>query len=203
MNHYQQGFTLLEILVVLILVSLLSTFLLQGISFMARAHIAISDQLVNLQQGKLQEAWFRQSVAATVVQLEEDKTQPLFFRQDAFKGSKQTFSGLTLAPLNGQPGILSRYGWQLRADADRTFLEYQSVDKKVISVAWWHADFGQFKYLDQEHQWHNQWPPAIAKDHAQLPEGIVLLFKRKNNPVSWFQELQTQKTPPPVVQEYY
>ena len=114
------GFTLLEMLVVLVLVGLLSTLLLQGFFYILHLRTGLLVQLSDLQYGSLQEYWFRSTTAATVADYGDGKS--------IFRGNEHEFSGLTIAPSEASIGVLASYAWQLQYNGGMTTLRYRKGD---------------------------------------------------------------------------
>jgi len=121
------GFTLLEMLVVLVLLGLISTLLLQGFVYIINLRFRVLTHLDDLQRGTLQEYWFRSTTAAIIADYQEGKY--------IFKGNQREFSGLTAAPLEASVGTLSPFTWQLQYKNGITTLSYRKNDDEYWEIA--------------------------------------------------------------------
>jgi len=178
-NFY--GFTLLEMLVVLVIVSLISTVLLEGFSYVLHLRSGFLVQLENGQKGVIQEHWFRSSIAGIVTDYQEG--------EDIFKGKERELSGLTLAALDSIAGAPTSFAWQLQYTDGTTRLNYQNSQGEIWEVAHWFGDEGYFQYRAVNGDWHNQWPPQLGLKTAQIPRLIVLHGKRRQTPFAWIVKL--------------
>jgi len=176
-----RGFTLLEMLVVLVLVGLISTLLFQGVSYILVMRSRIFVQLNDLRQGVIQEYWFRSSTAAIVTDYEEG--------EHIFKGDERQFSGLTLAALDAAVGVPTVFSWQLHFDKGMTVLRYQKSQGDYWDVARWRGNQGFFRYRAREGEWHNQWPPSFGADTPQIPRMILVQGQRRQISITWIVKL--------------
>lgn len=185
-----RGFTLLEMLVVLVLVGLLSTLLLQGFFYILHLRAGLLVQLSDLQYGALQEHWFRSTIAATVADYSDGK--------NIFRGNEHEFSGLTMAPLEASIGMLAPYAWELQSQEGRTTLRYRKGEGDYWEVATWLGERGSFRYMDTNGKWYNQWPPQFFSSNipAQLPTIILLQGQRRQTPITWIVPVMGNKFSP-------
>jgi prepilin-type N-terminal cleavage/methylation domain-containing protein len=161
------GFTILEVLVVLIIVGLVASSLFEAMTRLNDVRGRLSPFLAESERTGLMNSWFRTSVNDVVPDQEYGK--------NIFKGAARSFSGLSLAPLSGDPGAPSPFQWDLVYDAlhDRTVLRYTGYDKNPIEVRGWHGDKTAFAYLAPDLSWSESWPPGIQKT-KQLPLAVRL-----------------------------
>ncbi|MFZ1643035.1 MAG: type II secretion system protein, partial [Candidatus Contendobacter sp.] len=118
------GFTLLEMLVTLTIVSLLTVLLMQGLLYALQLRARMLEQQQRRQAAVLQEHWFRASSAA----LAPGKANG----PDVFSGDRTGFRGLSLAPLLGDRGAPARIEWRLEPEAAGVALRYrQSGDEQT------------------------------------------------------------------------
>lgn len=199
------GFTLLEILVVLVIVTLVSTLLLQGFSYSLNLREKVLRQLGRVQNNELVESWFRKSTASFVLR-EKRLEDPLFF-----KGSVNRISGDTLFSLDQPIGVLTTIEWILESDADgyvKLFYtsNYLQRDSKISQnkrqqrwqVAKWLAASANFTYLDKDRNWHQNWPPNEYPD--ELPTGIMLSIDKEIRPFFWYSRILGDKKAPIIYQ---
>lgn len=178
----RRGFTLLEMLVVLVLLGLISTLLLQGFVYIINLRLRVLTHLDDLQRGTLQEYWFRSTTAAILADYQEGKY--------IFKGNQREFSGLTAAPLDASVGSLSPFAWQLQYKNSITTLSYRKNDDEYWEIAHWAGDKGAFSYMDTKGKWYNQWPPQFFSQFPpQLPSVILFVGQRRQTPISWMVSL--------------
>jgi len=161
------GFTLLETLVVLVIVSLVSTLLWEGLAFVLHLRSRLLVHLDQVQHGTLQESWFRWTTTALVSDYKG--------HQHLFQGNENEFSGLTMMPLDADEGEVLPFAWQLQHQTEFTTLRYRKSDGEYWEIARWPGATGSFRYGDAEGQWHKQWPPQFFKTTPpQLPALILL-----------------------------
>jgi prepilin-type N-terminal cleavage/methylation domain-containing protein len=188
-----KGFTLLEVLVVLVIVTLLMTFLFQALSHVATVRIHILRQLNTFQQGAIQEFWFRHSTAGLIADY------PDIEQSQAFKGSDKRFSGLTTAALNADAGVPNRFAWAIIEEKGQNVLQYQTGSETWSVLYWQGGGYGVgFQYLDEKGKWHDAWPPQqFGVEPPQLPEAILLTAQRGRHPVTWLIKMNALRNPKP------
>lgn len=182
-SESRSGFTLLEVLVVLVIIGLLSTLLLEGFSFVLDLRFRLLTQLQDVQQSALQEYGFRSSTAALVPDYHNGK--------HLFQGNAHELSGLTLAPLEASIGEVLPFAWQIQHQEGMTTLRYRKSDGDYWEVAHWPGEEGRFLYQDEAGKWYPQWPPQsfTATSPPQLPSLILLQGQRRQTPMTWIVSL--------------
>jgi general secretion pathway protein J len=191
-KHKFFGFTLLEILVVLVLVGFISTLLLQGFVYILQIRTRFITQLDDLQKGAMQEYWFRSSVIGILADFEPTKTKDFFQanKLKVFKGEKHLFDGLTIAALNADAGVPIGFTWEINYESDGyTYLNYINHNNETWHIMRWLGDLGEFNYMAKDGEWHSQWPPKFTDDPPQLPRAIMLLAKRRQTEITWLVKL--------------
>lgn len=170
----QHGFTLLEMLVVLILSGLITGILMQGLHQVFRLQTHVGKELFNTQQGEMYTEWFRQSVNGLMPDSAAGKNK--------FKGSEREFSGLTLSPLDMANEALLPLTWRLRFEprTGQTQLLY-GPDDDASAVMGWPGSSGRFVYFDVNNEPHDTWPPYFGK-WPQLPKAIYLESQSSEDP---------------------
>lgn len=162
----QSGFTLLEMMVVLVLVGLISAMLMQGFVYVAGIYSSVERRQQHWQQQMLQRAWLKESVRSLINGVDGTLAQPHFFQ-----GDKQGFTGLALQGLSyaGGVGRPLRVQWLLERDVDQgvLFLRYRELKLAKDSVdgdenpwyvvARWQEGQGQFSYYSQ-----GDWLPSFS-----------------------------------------
>lgn len=177
-----RGFTLLEVLVVLVLVSLTMTVLIQGVLYTLQLRAQFLAQQQRLWEDFLPESWFRSSSAA----LSPARASSL----EAFQGDRNGFRGLSLMPLLGDPGTPVRIEWHLIPRDGQQILQYHqftSSPEPVLEIAAWPDTVTvQFGYLDGEGYWGERWPPADASQEIpRLPVALRLQSLDAERPILW------------------
>jgi len=181
MMLWSRGFTLLEMLVVLVITALISTLLLQGLSYVLYLRAQFLRQLDNLQENELRQHWFRSSTAAILTDYLEGA--------HIFQGQPRKFSGLTLAALDNRFGIPTALSWRIHYQHGSTQLRYHNHQQQDWLISQWPGDYGSFRYQDTKGQWHTQWPPQLGSEYPQLPQAILLLGQQGQTPVMWLVKL--------------
>lgn len=194
MGYYlnQRGFTLLEMLVVLIISSFVSVLLMQGLGFILQLQGRFVEQLEDLQEGALQEYWFRSTVSSTLADYKDIEPNHVF------QGDSTHFSGLTVAGLDADAGVPTEFSWTLNHVADTVVLQYQQTSNEVAwQVAQWQGNEGEFRYLTRDGQWFEQWPPkTLGVEAPQLPRAILLSGKRRQQSFAWIVPLLAKDQTP-------
>ena len=164
----QTGFTLVEILVVLIIAGLASAILLQALAQVYKLQARFGQQLAQSQEGAMYADWYRQIVQGLQTDFPLGK--------DLFVGSPTSLSGLSTGPLSaddyGAPVKLS-LTMAYDRDTDATRLQYESGNQRAALFVWPGRAGGKFSYLDAKGEPHDQWPPAMGQ-WPQLPAVILL-----------------------------
>lgn len=181
----QKGFTLLEMMVVLVLVGLISAMLMQGFVYVAGIYSSVERRQQLWQQQMLQRAWLRESVRSLTNGVDGTLAQPYFFQ-----GDEQGFSGLALQGLSyaGGVGRPVRVQWLLELDGEQDvlFLRYRelklgqtSVNQEVdpwYEVGRWQHGRAQFSYYSQD-AWHGSFSGRaldVRASNPRVPELIRL-----------------------------
>lgn len=162
----QSGFTLIEILTVLILVGLVSGILFEALGQVFSVRQRLGPYLDGVAASRMTLSWFRESTAALISDIGDG--------QSRFRGDARGFSGLSLMPLDAEPGTPTMIAWRLDYDqADRrTTLQYRGVRPQWLSVAEWRDRTGAFSFNDGS-GWVSAWPPAdIRPGTRQIPRQI-------------------------------
>src|SRR5690606_26465244 len=179
----QQGFTLLEMIVVLLLVGMISAMLMQGFIYVAGIFSSVERRQQHWQQQTLQRSWLQESVRSLTNGVEGPLAEGHFFN-----GDEQGFTGLALHGLSyaGGVGRPTRIQWQLVPDEQQgLLLSYREIklhqsqpnseDNPWYTVARWAKGEGRFRYFSQG-GWHERFSgrPLPDQDNPVLPELIVL-----------------------------
>lgn len=159
------GFTLVEILVVLIIVGMVAGILMQALSQIYKLQGRFGQQLAQSQVGAMYADWFRQIVQGlqTDVPLGADK----------FSGTETSLQGLSTSPLSSDYGVPARVTLKTVFDHGMSRLQYESGSQRTDLFAWSGKAAGKFVYLDAGGEPHDQWPPPLGQ-WPQLPSVVML-----------------------------
>ena len=162
----QRGFTLLEMLVVMILVSLISATLIQAMGYIFDIQQRAGNQTWRMQEKSMSEDWFRQTVEGLQPDDQDGKNK--------FMGDDHQFSGLTTNSLTENYGGLSPFSFSLHHDyqSGSTRLAYGAKDDDP-AILFWNDEAIKFVYIDAKGDPHDSWPPALGL-WPQLPSLIRL-----------------------------
>ena len=149
-RQLQKGFTLLEVLVVIILTGLISTLLLQAIGF----SLATYERSHNFQQRYQKEVlafgWMRNSVENMMA-----SDEPAF----VFEGHSNELKGFSLAPMLSVSGSIVNARWSLQTRGDRQNLLYEENGGRPMLVYSFANTGARFKYRGINTAWRDQWLP--------------------------------------------
>ena len=189
----EAGFTLIEIMVVLMLLAMISGVLFQALERSYRLQERFGTELFDVQRASMTSDWFRQDVQGLYPDYADGP--------DIFRGKASEFSGLSTNPLIGQPGAPTRIGWKLRpaADARITELVYLHGTQEMVLSTWQTAE-SRFSYLDAALVAHDQWPPPLGL-YPQLPRQIQLQAAMNGERIALPVTILGPPAPPPRVKD--
>ena len=165
-NSHQGGFTLIEVLVVLVMMGLISGVLFQALERAYRLQSRFGTELFKVQQGQMAADWYRQAVQG----LYPDQPDG----QNLFYGDASGFSGLSSNPLGADYGIPTPITWKIKShqqdgSTELTYIE----DQRETPILIWRGNQARFIYLDDMLVQHDSWPPPLGL-FPQLPKQIQL-----------------------------
>jgi prepilin-type N-terminal cleavage/methylation domain-containing protein len=164
-----RGFTLIEVLVVLILFGMIGSILFQALERAYHLQDRFGTELFSVQQGQMATDWYRQTVQGLYP---EYPAGPNLFR-----GNAQEFSGLSTNPLNSDPGAPTSITWQIRNNLQNGTIELIYIEGKQESpILNWQSKGARFIYLDEKLAAQEVWPPPLGLTN-QLPTQIQLEIK--------------------------
>ena len=164
----ERGFTLVEILVVMLIVAMVGGLVFEGAVHLANTQSRLEGQLKALRGDALRAEWLRQIVQCLQPDYADGK--------QVFKGSSGEFSGLTTCPPS-----LERYGTpqpfsvSLNHDPaqNRMLLNYTGSARNSGLLLDWLGNEGRLHYYDESGNSHDDWPPPLGS-WPQLPKEIIL-----------------------------
>jgi len=167
----QTGFTLVEVLITLVLLSMVAAIVFGSLGQVLEARARLRPYLDQSEETALVASWFRQTVQALIADYDTGKNR--------FAASANTFSGLTASPLLGPAGTPTAFTWALDYDPalDFTLLEYREKPSDSVEVARWRGRDAVFSYYGQDQEWRRVWPPSdlgTSTTALQLPQLVRL-----------------------------
>lgn len=192
----EQGFTLIEIIVVIVLFSLITTLSIQGIGYVLGQRARMAQFQQEMVTTTLHHQWFMGAVTGLAVPPEDSDYQ--------FSGNAREFQGFSLSPLVNpdRPGVY--ISWRISTERGLQSLTYYQFDSTTSSAApaasipIVNGMVGEayFKYLDETGHLHAEWPPdkrAVSQvKFNTLPEAIFL-YMGSAGEVSWLARLGNAK----------
>lgn len=161
-----KGFTLIEVLVVLIIVGLVSGVLFQALDRAYGLQKRFGSELFRNQHGRMATDWYRQSVQGVLPDYRDGA--------NVFKGTDKVFSGLSSTPLASEPGAPVPVHWELTADDALGGFNLRYTEAGSTSnILHLQVREARFSYLDDTLTPHDQWPPALGL-HPQIPRQIFI-----------------------------
>lgn len=170
MNAQARGYTLLEVLVVLVITGLVSTVLMQALSQVYGLQQRFGVQLLRSETGAMQADWYRQVVQSLQPELPDSP--------DRLRGQERELRGLATDPFAVDQGSPRPVELALRFD-DRsglTRLQMRMDGREVALAAWPDITHSAFIYVDAKGGAHAQWPPPLGAWPA-LPASVQLRLK--------------------------
>jgi len=150
-----RGFTLLEALVSLVIVALVATVAMQSLFQVLGLRERVLRHEAEARHAALQQAWFRDSVAALVAA----PPGPV----EGFRGDAAGWSGTTLAGPAGSG--LRRIEWRLDGPPGARLLHVGEAGGEPWPLRRV-GDRARMQYLDADGTWQVEWPPAAAVEAA-------------------------------------
>jgi general secretion pathway protein J len=165
----QTGFTLIEVLVVLIIVGMTSGVLFQALERAYRLQDRFGTELFNVQQGQMAADWYRQTVQGLYPDYPDGR--------NVFQGNEREFSGLTGNPLSDEYGAPTPVTWKTRTNQQNGTTELVYLEgKQETPILTWRGNQARFIYLDEQQIPYDSWPPPLGLS-TQLPKQIQLVVK--------------------------
>lgn len=175
----QRGFTLLEAIVTLVIVSLLVTILMQALG----QAMSLRGRLLRFEGENrvagLQEAWFRETVAGLQRDLEE--------RGDGVLGTRDTLEYSTPSPLAARG--FSGVRWWLEGGR----LHYADTEVKDVVVINGPLSDAAFSYMDENGDWVDEWK---WQDHKDPPRLIRFAARTERGSLDWLVPLMADGMDP-------
>jgi prepilin-type N-terminal cleavage/methylation domain-containing protein len=180
-----RGFTLLEVITVLIIASLLSVVLMQGLALVLNLRTNLGSFLIDLDQKILMRNRITEPLRGVVPDFDDGK--------DKFIGTIKQVSGLTLSPLFGRAGRPTAFSLAIESnDGDNTVsLIYRENGSAPFLLATLTGEEARFKFLSRSGLWADEWPSenepielgvVNTRKSTQIPSLIVLDLNSLSEP---------------------
>lgn len=199
----EAGFTLLETIVTLALISLISLILFQSVTTYWSNMQRVSAAFDRANSMALREAIFRNLVGEMVPGWPETPSQ-------VFRADEDSFSGLTNRPFDTRHPRLLPLAVSLERGTGISRLIVRTGESAVVMIEGLEA--ARIDYRGMDGLWRSSWPPEANPGNGffndgdffatpQLPESIRLEFVRGGKAHSWIVTLENAKTLPFRVQD--
>jgi general secretion pathway protein J len=185
LNRTQSGLSFVELLVVIVIVSLVSTVLVQGLGFGLSLYQQVESRRVNGHKRVLVNHWFGTSSSALVVS---------HGGQVSLEGAGDRFVANSFNALADATGVATTVSWELVDDQVGSVLEYQQAGEIFILLSM--AGTHRFEYQDHDGDWHSRWP-LQGGVVSMLPAAVRIVDAAGSVYVQ--SVLQTRATPDEIV----
>ena len=148
----KSGFTLIEVLVVLVMTSLISAILIQALSLVLDTRFRVREALANSESTSLQRSILMHPLGGIVPDYDDGP--------DRFAGEGKRLRGLTLSPLQGTQGAPTGFGLaiQFNTQSGMSELTYLERGFDPVILASLPGDSGNFSYMGRQGEWSPRWP---------------------------------------------
>lgn len=183
-----RGFTLLEAIVTLVIVSLIVTVLMQALGQTLGMRTRLLRHQREARVVALQEQWFRDTVGSAVADLPDALGH--------MQGSRDSLELVTAAPLESR-GV-QRVGWSLRRNGAGQALHYTGGDLKSVQVIAGPLRNAAFAYLDHDGRWSTEWRPD-ADSRLALPRMVRFQADTTAGSLLWLVPIAVDPAPPELL----
>jgi general secretion pathway protein J len=187
----QKGLSLLELLVVMLLTSLITTLMMQGFSFAVTIYNQVVVRKERTHVLVLSEQWFKgvnQNLVAMKVPGE------------SLVGDETSFEATTLQPLIGLAGVPTEIKWKLISELDAVSLQYEELGQTYVVEKIRHLQ-PKFQYLASNETWLDSWPENSQED--SLPVAIRIFSGGADDKFNRTVFLQMRLVPDLAIDEVY
>jgi prepilin-type N-terminal cleavage/methylation domain-containing protein len=181
----QKGFTLLETVVTLVIVSLIVAVLMQALGQALSMRSRILRYQRDSRIASLQQQWFRDSVEGAVV----DAPEAL----GALSGRPERLEFVSAAPLGG-PGV-QKVRWSLDRVDGGVALHYTDRILGDIQVVPGPLQEATFDYMDAQGTWKAEWVPEPGAPEV-MPRLVRLRARGATAAIEWLAPVHVDPVPP-------
>ena len=156
-SYANKGFTLVELLVVMTIVSAVTTLLVSGLSTTWENFSKLNNSKLTIASSKLPLLWFSNSVNGALLY------HP---KKSYFTGTSQSFTYITSLAPDTPKGVPTEVTWSL----DNNQLVYLNNEKEDAINVLTLKNKLHFEYLEN-----NEWVQETSNNQGQLPEAIRII----------------------------
>ncbi|WP_298579456.1 type II secretion system protein [uncultured Luteimonas sp.] len=161
------GFTVVEMLVVLIIISMALTLGFQSLGQWQIAHATLERMSANTRARALTTTWWADSMRGLT---------PVDERP--FRGDAESLDGLTLAPVFGQSGAMTGVRWSIADDPDRGLVLELEENGQTWQFPLDDSQEARFRYLSVDGKVSDAWPSeGLGLEGTNLPAYVELLVR--------------------------
>lgn len=172
MKTVDRGFTLIEVLVVLVITALVSTLLFQALAQVYRLHERFGEQLAQSRAGAMRVDWYRQVLQGLQTDYADGKQR--------FVGDARHLAGLSATPLTESGGAPQWLTLEVAADTSvGGELRYSYGSRSTALLQWSSPGRAEFAYLDDAGAEHAVWPPQASGVWPQLPAAVLFRWPKR------------------------
>jgi len=158
-----RGFTLLEVLVVLVITGLVSAMLIQGLGVMLTVRNSLAANILDLRSVILNRNIILQPLAGIIPDYVD--------KPHVFRGSRDTMQGLTIRSIDQQDGVPLPFRLFFQRDPrnglSALIFQTEGLEAHVLGI--WEGTSGSFAYRDVSGAWQENWPPPNDEVAPQTP----------------------------------
>lgn len=171
------GFTLIEVIVVMVIVALSTAVLFQSFAQTLELRGRLALFLAGAERATLVSSWVRGSLISLMPDYPDGEA--------VFDGDARRLSGQTLQSLGADHGTPEAFTLSFRRDpdADRTQLVFADSRGEELVLHGWEGSEGAFAYWQaEEERFVSQWPPPFGTRPFQLPAAILVTLGLNGEP---------------------
>ena len=180
----QIGFTLVEILVVLTLLSAIVGLLAQSFSVFYKAYLQTDALESDIVREELVSHWFRDNISGAI-----PSKDPSF----RFTGDNRKITFTSVDSLKGPQGKIKRTSWIISMEGESSTLLYEENNEQPIPLMVWQNRKAGFYFRDESTDWIKFWPPEESKA-GMLPRRVKLKIQGDAES-EIFVAINTRRTP--------
>ena len=150
----EQGFSLLEVIVVLLIFSFVSALTLDASSHLARVFNRLESVRQEVALERFSTQWLRSVVKSSVAVDRQDLPH-------VFVGTNRSLKGSTMQPIFGEAGEIAPFFLEIVSAESQTHIEYQQPGFERIKLFIRYEDL-VFTYINQRGVKFSKWPPEAG-----------------------------------------
>jgi prepilin-type N-terminal cleavage/methylation domain-containing protein len=164
-QRFEQGMTLMELLVAMVIGSLVITLVIRGLGMSLNLYERVADMTSTMDIAFRESHWWADSVASLV---------PCTDIEHCVEGNASAFSGFTLASVVHAPGMRMPVTWEIARVDGRATLQLKdgpaTEDQRVLVMTLAIPESARFAYLAPDGQWLDEWGKTVG--NKRLPVAI-------------------------------